>query len=385
MGVLSGTYLKYPFRLAVAALLSAAVYSAAYFWVLRAWNAEDSLVVEILDVGRETAPSQERPDEPFQTVKVDLAIRVLTGGRAGEVFSITATQMAGGGIELRKGRRYVLVADVFEDGSAQYSIADVLRAPSVAGVIVFVSACLALFAGGAGVRALAGLMLSIACLLWGYVPLAAQGFPPVPLAFLAALFIAAATVFCVVHRKESRAVALGGALGGMTGAYLLAHLMTWLWQLSGLAGDSASLLATTLPETDMRGVLLAAVVIASLGAVLDVGISITASMSELVEYDPDILLTRLWSGGLRVGSEVLGSMINTLILAYIGSSLPITILISNAGADFWGLMNDPYVGQEIVHSLAGTLGLLLTIPATASFFILREKILREKISREKVL
>ena len=104
-----------------------------------------------------------------------------------------------------------------------------------------------------------------------------------------------------------------------------------------------------------------------------------------MEYDPDILLTRLWSGGLRVGSEVLGSMINTLILAYIGSSLPITILISNAGADFWGLMNDPYVGQEIVHSLAGTLGLLLTIPATASFFILREKILREKISREKVL
>jgi uncharacterized membrane protein len=368
------------FRLAAAALVSAAVYFGAYFWVLRAWNAEDSLVVEILDIGKETAPSQERSDEPFQSVKVALAIRVLTGNRAGEAFSITATQMvgAGSGVELRKGRRYVLVADVFDDGSAQYSIADSFRAPSVAGVIVFASACLTVFAGWAGVRALTGLSLSIACLLWGYVPLAAQGFPPVPLAFLAAFFIAAATVFCVVHRKESRVVALGGSLGGVAGAYLLARLMTVFWQLSGLAGDSASLLATTLPNTDMRGVLLAAVVIASLGAVLDVGISITASMSELVEYDPDIPLPRLWSAGFRVGSEVLGSMINTLILAYIGSSLPISILISNAGADFWGLMNDPYVGQEVVHSLAGTLGLLLTIPATTSLFTLREKAVREK-------
>ena len=282
-------YLKYLFRLAAAALVSAAVYFGAYLWVLRAWNAEDSLVVEILDIGKETAPSQERPDEPFQSVKVDLAIRVLTGSRTGEAFSITATQMvgAGDGVELRKGRRYVLVADVFDDGSAQYSIADSFRAPSVAGIVVFASACLMVFAGRAGVRALAGLALSIACLLWGYVPLAAQGFPPVPLAFLAAFFIAAATVFCVVHRKEARAVALGGSLGGVVGAYLLARLMAVFWQLSGLAGESASLLVTTLPNTDMRGVLLAAVVIASLGAVLDVGISITASMSELVEYDPD--------------------------------------------------------------------------------------------------
>jgi uncharacterized membrane protein len=62
--------------------------------------------------------------------------------------------------------------------------------------------------------------------------------------------------------------------------------------------------------------------------------------------------------------------------------LPIAILISQAGADFWGLLNDPYVGQEIVQSLAGTVGLLLAIPATATLFVLREKILMEKTRRE---
>jgi hypothetical protein len=151
--------------------------------------------------------------------------------------------------------------------------------------------------------------------------------------------------------------------------------MVELWQLSGLAEESASLLVTTIAGIDIKGVLLAAIIVSSIGAVLDVGISITAAMSELVEYDPQIPPLRLWAAGTRVGSEVLGSMINTLILAYLGTSLPLAILISNAGADFWGLMNDPYVAQEIVQSIAGTSGLLLTIPITATFFVLREKIL----------
>jgi uncharacterized membrane protein len=203
-----------------------------------------------------------------------------------------------------------------------------------------------------------------------------------PLAFLAVFFISTVTVFCVVRRKQARVVALLGTLGGVSGAFFLGYVMVELWQLSGLAGESASLLVTTIVGVDIKGILLAAVVISAIGAVLDVGISITAAMSELVEYDPDIVLLRLWSSGIRVGLEVLGSMINTLILAYMGTSLPIAILIAHAGADFWGLMNDSYVGQEIVHSLAGTAGLLMTIPITATFFILQEKLLKKNPPEE---
>ncbi|GHS88195.1 hypothetical protein AGMMS49957_09240 [Synergistales bacterium] len=177
----------------------------------------------------------------------------------------------------------------------------------------------------------------------------------------------------VVHRVQSRPVAFLGTMGGVCGAFSLGFVMVHLWQLSGLSGDGAALLASTMPDIDLRGILLASIIISSIGAVLDVGISITASMSELIEYDPAISNLALWTSGIRVGTEVLGSMINTLILAYLGTSLPVAILISNAGADFWGLMNDPYVGQEIVQSLAGTSGLLLTIPITATLFTLREK------------
>jgi uncharacterized membrane protein len=197
------------------------------------------------------------------------------------------------------------------------------------------------------------------------------------LAFAAVVLISGATVFCVVRRGR-RAVAFLGTLGGTAGAFLLGRLMVGFWRLSGLAGESAPLLASTIPGIDIRGILLSSVVIGAVGAVLDVSVSITAALSELAEHGlagGGIAPFGLWASGLRVGTEVLGSMINTLILAYLGTSLPMAILISSAGADFWGLMNDPYVGQEVVHSVAGTSGLLLTIPVTAALFALREKFL----------
>ena len=99
-------------------------------------------------------------------------------------------------------------------------------------------------------------------------------------------------------------------------------------------------------------------------------------MSEFVDYDENIHLDRLLLAGLNVGGEVLGSMINTLILAYMGSALPMAVLISSAGVELSGLLNDPYIAQEIVQSLAGTLGLLFTIPATAFSFVIEESLRR---------
>ena len=371
---------KYLFRFASAIALAAVAYFAADFLAIKAWDADESLVVKILDIGSERLVPLENQQEDafFQTTETELIIRVLTGNQAGQNFPLMVTQMQAHRLNLRRGGRYVLIADFFENGEAQYSIVDVFRIPSVIGAASFACACLVAFAGRAGFMALVGLGLSIVCLLWFFVPLAVMGLPPVPLAFIAVIFISVVTVFCVVRRKEQRKTALLGTLGGAAGAWFFGFLTAELWQLTGLAGDGAPLLATTIAGVDIKGIMLASIMISSIGAVLDVGISISAAMSELVEYDPEIDLLRLWISGIRVGTEVLGSMINTLILAYIGTSLPMAMLISNAGANFWALMNDPYVGQELVQSLAGTSGLLLTIPLTAAFSIMRVKFSRTR-------
>ena len=380
-------------RLAVSLLFAGLVYWTADHWTLRSWNTQDSLVVRLLKAGPETprgagpedgspASADEGQEETFPMLDRLLRVLVLTGEQRGRVFDIVVSRLAGSGVDLLPDRRYLLVEDVFEDGSKQYSIADAYRIPSVAAFVALVASLLLAFTGWAGFRALLGLSLSIVCLLWGMIPLMASGWAPIPLSFSAVLVISTLTILCVVKRPRCRAVALLGSLGGVGCGFLLGAAMVFVWQLNGLSGEGAALLASTLPEIDIRGILLASLLIGAIGAVLDVGISITASMAELVDYDPDIPLRRLWQAGTSVGGEVLGSMINTLILAYLGSTLPMAVLISSAGADVIGLLNDPYIGQEIVQSLAGTAGLLLTIPMTALFFVVQEGWQRRRLRAE---
>ena len=365
-------------RLALALAVAVALYFAADRWTMSVWNNEESLVVRVLEAGPESLVPGETQ---FQMLQRGLNILLLTGDQRGVTADITAVRLAGSGVEPLPGRRYLLVSDTFEDGTVQYSIADAYRIPSLVAFIAAVGLLLIACTGWRGFWALLGLAASIAVLLGVMIPLVAQGWPPVPVALASVLVLSTVTVFCVVRRPRCRSSALLGSLGGAGCGFLLGALMVHVWQLTGLAGEGSALLASTLPGIDMRGILLSAVLVGAIGAVLDVGISVTASLAELVDYDPDIPLGRLWQAGVNVGSEVLGSMINTLILAYLGTSLPMAVLISSAGVNILGLLNDPYIGQEIVQSLAGTTGLLLTVPVTAFVFVTQEAWARRRRER----
>ncbi|MBR1672689.1 MAG: YibE/F family protein [Fretibacterium sp.] len=368
-------------RLALALAVSAVLYFAVDQWTMSVWNNEESLIIRVLEAGPETPVSGET-EQSFPMLQRTLRVLVLTGEQRGITGDITAVRLAGSGVEILPGWRYLLVMDTFEDGEVQYSVADAYRIPSLIAFIAAVCLLLIAFTGWRGFWALLGLAASISVLIGVMIPLVVRGWPPVPVALASVLVLSSVTVLCVVRHPRYRPAALLGSLGGMCCGFLFGALMVTLWQLTGLAGEGSALLASTLPGIDMRGILLSAVLVGAIGAVLDVGISVTASLSELVDYDPDIPLRRLWLAGVNVGGEVLGSMINTLILAYLGSSLPMAILISSAGVDVLGLLNDPYIGQEIVQSLAGTTGLLLTIPVTALVFVAQEALARRRGARQ---
>ena len=364
-------------RLVIAAVISWVFYGAVDYFAVHNWNDTDSLIVRVIEAGPESViPPEDEEEESYEMLERETVLQVLSGGRADEVMTVKTVRLSGSGLEVIRGRRYLLVWDMFSDGRTQYSIADAYRVPAIAGIVMMVCAVLIALTGFRGLFALLGLAASIAVLVFTMIPLTVRGWDCVWLAIASVFIISTVTVLCVVRHARYRLVALMGSLGGVLCGFLCGAAMVYLWGLNGLAGEGAALLASTLPGLNMRGLLLAAVLIGSIGAVLDVAISITASMSEFVDYDNDIPLDRLLLAGLNVGSEVLGSMINTLILAYMGSALPMAVLISSAGIELSGLLNDPYIAQEIVQSLAGTLGLLFTIPATAFSFVLEESMRR---------
>ena len=362
-------------RIIIALLISQAFYYIVDNFTVKRWNNSESLIVRVVEAGQEVIMSSES-DDAYEMLERDTVLQVLSGNDADTQLNVKTVRLSGSGLDIKPGGRYLLVWDTFDNGTVQYSIADAFRVPSVAGIVMLVCSLLMAFTGWRGLLALIGLGASVVVLVFAMIPLVVQGWDSVWLAIASVFIISTVTILCVVRHARYRIVALTGSLGGVMGGFLCGALMVYLWELSGLAGEGSALLASTLPFLNMRGLLLASVLIGSIGAVLDVGVSVTASMSEFVDYDENIPLDRLLLAGLNVGTEVLGSMINTLTLAYMGSAMPMAVLICSAGVEIAGIMNDPYIAQEIVQSLAGTLGLLFTIPATAFAFVTAESVRR---------
>lgn len=368
---------KYFFlRLLIALILPLGFFYIVDYFAVKNWDSSESLIVEVIEASPEKVLKTDQDNEAFTTLERDTVLKILSDSRADEIVKVKTVRLAGSGPEIKPGGRYLLVWDVFDDGNVQYSLADGFRISNVATVIFAVCVILIAMAGTRGFLALLGLGASIAVLVFIMIPLMTQGWDPVLLALASVFIISTVTILCVVRYFRYMLVALLGSLGGVLCGFLCGWVMVHIWQLTGLAGEGGALLASTLPALNMRGVLLASVLIGAIGAVLDVGVSVTASMSEFVDYDNYIPLDRLLLAGLNVGGEVLGSMINTLILAYMGSALPMAILINSAGVEFSAILNDPYIAQEIVQGLAGTLGLLFTIPVTAFCFVFQESLRR---------
>lgn len=348
------------------ALIVWAVSAGADRLVMARWQTGDSSIVVIEKV----LGTRKDPDASavgaWESEFAGLAVMYRNGARKGERREIEIMRLVDSRLDLIPGRSYLLLEDRFDDGTVQYSISDRYRIPDVAGFIVFACGALVVLAGRSGLKALAGLFLSLIFLIGWLVPRIASGGSPVPSAIISIGAVSAITCYFVISKKELRLIPVIGAVGGAAGASLTGWAMVFLWQLTGLESDSAALLASTSPGLPLKGLLLAAVMIGSIGAVLDVAVSVTSAMGELYAYDPAISPKRLWQAGIGVGKDVLGSMINTLILAYLGSSLPFVVLIATEGADFLGLLNDPHIAQEILRSVSGTVGLLLAIPATAA-------------------
>jgi uncharacterized membrane protein len=117
---------------------------------------------------------------------------------------------------------------------------------------------------------------------------------------------------------------------------------------------------------NVRGLLVSGVIIASLGAVMDVAMSIASAVTELSLVDPKLSPSRLFKSGMNIGRDMIGTMTNTLILAFVGSSLNLMIVMFAAGMQPYQLMNNNDTIMELIKGIAGSLGLVLAVPLTAA-------------------
>lgn len=365
-----GVFIRFALLFAIAVVFGIIASSLARNVMVDQWPLEDSWVVELKGVSP-AGEDAERTESAgtWETTELDLQILHLSGEMKGSSAAVRVEHLDSSAIKLETGRMYILSFNDYEDGKRVYFVTDLFRAPVLVGILVASAVFFCLVAGGAGARALLALVLSFVILIKVLLPGLLKGHSPQILTAVVVAGVSLVTVVFVLRRKSCWPPAFLGAFGGCTSAFLFGWFSVMLLDLTGLSTESGSLLASTLPGLDLRGILLASIIVGASGAVLDVAISVTSSMAEMKDYNPDIPTADLFQAGFNVGKEILGSMVNTLIFAYFGNSLVLSLLITEAEPVPIALLNNPAIGEEIVRGLAGTAGLLLTIPLTAVFGI----------------
>lgn len=168
-----------------------------------------------------------------------------------------------------------------------------------------------------------------------------------------------------INRKTFSAII--GTIGGVLIAGIVSVIFSRFANLTGLGFEEAQMLLNIPQEVelDFKGLLFAGIIIGALGAVMDVSMSISSSMFEIIQAKPDISDRQLIKSGMNVGKDIMGTMANTLILAYISTSIPLFLLYFAHNISTVKLINLDIVASEIIRSVAGSIGLFITVPITA--------------------
>jgi uncharacterized membrane protein len=207
------------------------------------------------------------------------------------------------------------------------------------------------------------------------VPAILDGRPPVLVAVVGSAAIALSVLYLTHGLVSSTTVALLGTLTSLALTGALAQLCTAALHLSGITDDVSQSVRTT-HGVDMAGLLVASIVIGSLGVLDDVTVTQAATVTELADADPGFGFARLYRAASRVGRSHIASVVNTIVLAYAGSSLPLLVLVVADNDSLGEVLTTQFLAQELVRSAVATLGLVVAVPITtalATLVVLRTR------------
>ncbi|MGW0826230.1 YibE/F family protein [Streptomyces sp. NPDC002845] len=291
-------------------------------------------------------------------------IRVDTGDDKGRTFTeiIQPDQSR----QLNQGQKVVVAYEPSAPEDLQYSVTDVNRKfpmALLAGVFA-----LAVVAVGRmrGVMALISLAASFVLLTVFILPAILQGSNPLVVAVVGASAIMLIALYACHGLSARTSVAVLGTLISLLLIGVLGSMFIGWAALTGNTDDNTGLIHGLYPSIDMSGLLLAGVIIGSLGVLDDVTVTQTSAVWELHEANPTMGWRGLYRAGIRIGRDHIASVVNTLVLAYAGAALPLLLLFSIAQSSVGTVANSELVAEEIVRTLVGSIGLVASVPVTTA-------------------
>jgi uncharacterized membrane protein len=374
------------------------VVAATVIGLIVLWPTGEGSPVAERGVGSRTESARvtglaEIPCRVGQRTCTRVTVKLLEGQDEGRRVSFT-TGEAGAAVELDVGDRVRVYKNQLPPeaviGGAQvdpYSFSDFERGrPLVLLAVVF---ALLVIAGGRlrGARALVGLVVSLAIVLVFIVPSIVEGNSALEVALIGSLAIMLTTI-SLAHGLGAKTLA--ASLGTATSLLLTAALASAFTELAHLTGASSEeaifVRATSGAEISLQGLLLAGMVIGALGVLDDVTVTQASTVMAVKHANPGFSFRPLLESGLSVGRDHVAATVNTLVLAYVGASLPVLLIFSIGNTPFVDAVNLEAVAEQIVAMLVGSIGLIAAVPVTTALAAaLATKISRERLIREQHL
>ena len=338
---------------------------------------ESATVDQILSDSTEKDPAS---DNGYRGEQL-LLVTVRSGdykGQQMQVYNYVGPLYGG---PLKVGDRATVLISTYSDGTVNATVYEFDRLlPLCIVLVLFIAAAVAV-GGRTGVKSLVALAVTLVCLFGVLLPSLMKGANTLLMTFIVCAYVAVVSLSIVGGVRKKTVCAMLGAVAGTALALLFGLLAQGLTRIDGLRIDDVEpllQLRQTGTPIGLRGLLVGGIVISALGAVMDVTMGIASSLSEVHAANPELSRRELFRSGMNIGRDMVGTMTNTLILAFLGSGFTLILYLYSLGLSPRQLLSSAYVSLEVVSGVASSVGVILSIPLTA--LITAEVFTREKKS-----
>ena len=273
--------------------------------------------------------------------------------------------------DYRPGDDVVVEIDTTPDGTTSFALVDRWRVPLLATLVAILAVSAAVVAGWRGLRAIASLALTLVLVVRLFVPLVVLGWSPVPLAVAFGIAVTILSFTLTQGLTATTLAAIAGTTLGLAVTGVLAAVSTSAAAFTPAQGSDQVIFLQQLTNgsIDLSGLLLAAVIFGGLGVLNDVAISQAATVEELRRADPSLSRWELFSRTMNVGTSHLAATINTLVFAYLGTALPLVVLVVIQSSAAGATISVEEISVEVMRTAVGAIGIVSAVPLTTAFAV----------------
>jgi uncharacterized membrane protein len=314
----------------------------------------------------DSGPAYSNPTAFYECTRTTIAI--TSGPDVGRTTTLEIPRGPGSPV-LQPGDQLRLARGVNAEGATRYDFYDFSRGLPLAAIAVVFAAVVVAVARWRGLASLVGLAVAVGVMAVFVLPALLAGESALPVAVVGGAAILFAVIYLAHGVSLRTSAALLGTLASLGLSAGLSALAVHLTHLTGQSEEQNTVVQVYAGQVSIVGLLLAGFVIGSLGVLNDVTVTQASTAFELAALDPDAPRRRVYAGAMRVGRDHIASSVYTLVLAYVGSALPLLLLFSIAGRSITDVLTGDVVAVELVRALVGGIALVASVPLTTAIAV----------------